>query len=255
VIAAVRDAEESVRRSDDAVRGALRVSAPPINSAETFGAMIADFVPRYPDVRLELDLTTRHVDLVAAGATTWPSARRRSSRRGSSRATSPRSRLVVVASPAYLARRGTPRRVAELAKHACLVGFALGEHPATHWPLVRGGRVRVEALMATNDLGVLRASALGATGVALLPLPLVYDDVERGEAGGGAARAPRRRDAARGGVPEREFVPPAVRAFVDAVVAWAKQAPELTRKMPTCDEHAKKAKKAPKNEEDEGVIH
>lgn len=30
-----------------------------------FGAMISDFIGRYPDVRLELDLTTRHVDLAA----------------------------------------------------------------------------------------------------------------------------------------------------------------------------------------------
>lgn len=239
VIAAVREAEQSVRRSDDAVRGALRVSAPPMNLLH-FGAMISDFIGRYPDVRLELDLTTRHVDLAAgsydvairAAAQLPPGLIARNLMR---------SRLVAVASPEYLARHGTPRRVTEMAKHACLVGFAQGEHPSTHWPLVRGGQLRVEALMATNDLGVLHAAALGGRGVALLPLPLVYDDVAAGRL---VAVLPERL----GGetqlavvYPEREFVAPAVRAFVDAVVTWAKAAPELTRKMPACDEHAKKA--------------
>lgn len=239
VIAAVREAEQSVRRSDDAVRGTLRVSAPPMNLLH-FGAMISDFIGRYPDVRLELDLTTRHVDLAAgsydvairAAAQLPPGLIARNLMR---------SRLVAVASPEYLARQGTPRRVTEIAKHACLVGFAQGEHPSTHWPLVRGGQVRVEALMATNDLGVLLTAALGGRGVALLPLPLVYDDVAAGKL---VAVLPERL----GGetqlavvYPEREFVAPAVRAFVDAVVTWAKGAPELTRKMPACDEHAKKA--------------
>lgn len=239
VIAAVREAEQSVRRSDDAVRGTLRVSAPPMNLVH-FGQMISDFIGRYPDVRVELDLTTRHVDLAAgsydvairAAAQLPPGLIARNLMR---------SRLVAVASPEYLARNGAPRRVTEIAKHACLVGFAQGEHPSTHWPLVRGGQLRVEALMATNDLGVLHTAALGGRGVALLPLPLVYDDVAAGRL---VAVLPERL----GGetqlavvYPEREFVAPAVRAFVDAVVTWAKAAPELTRKMPACDEHAKKA--------------
>jgi DNA-binding transcriptional LysR family regulator len=237
VIAAVRDAEASVRQSDDAVRGVLRVSAPPLYSLH-FGAMIADFIGRYPDVRLELDVTTRHVDF---GAGAFDVAIRAAAQLppGLIARNLARARLAVVASPEYLARRGTPRRSAELAKHVCLVGFALGEHPATHWPLARGGRVRVEAALATNDLNVLRAAALAGRGLALLPLPLVYDDVERG------ALVPVLAERVGGDnqiavvYPEREFVPPAVRAFVDAVLAWAKQAPELNRKMPACDERAK----------------
>lgn len=249
VLAAVRDAEASVRQSDNAVRGALRVSAPPLNSAE-FGAMIAGFVGRYPDVRLELDLTTRHVEF-AAGA--YDVAIRAGERLppGLIARNLARTRLVLVGAPAYLGRRGTPRRVAELAKHACLVGFALGEHPATHWPLARGGRVRVEAVMATNDLAVLRASALAGNGLALLPLPFVYDDL----VGGALVAVLPERVGTESHIavvyPEREFVPPAVRAFVDAVVAWAKQAPELNRKMPTCEERAKKP--APKKKRGVGI--
>jgi DNA-binding transcriptional LysR family regulator len=249
VIAAVRDAEASVRQSDNAVRGALRVSAPPLISAE-FGAMIAEFVGRYPEVRLELDLTTRHVEF-AAGAYDVAIRAGEKLPPGLIARNLARTRLVVVGAPAYLARRGTPRRVAELTKHACMVGFALGEHPATQWPLVRGGHVRVEAVMATNDLAVLRASALAGNGLALLPLPVVYDDLVSGAL---VPVLPERLGAESHIAvvyPEREFVPPAVRAFVDAVVAWAKRAPELNRKMPTCEERAKKP--APKRKRGVGI--
>ena len=243
VLAAVSDAEASVRRSDDAVRGMLRVSVPPLGS-ESFGAMIADFTARYPDVRLELESTTRHVDLVSGGhdvairaATQLPPgliARKLT-----------RTRMVAVASPAYLALRGTPKRATELRAHSCLVGFSLGEHPATHWPLMRGGQVRIEAEVASNDIGLLRSLALRDRGIAMLPMPLIYDDVSRG------ALAPVLPERLGGEsqvavvYAEREFVPPAVRAFVDAVVKWAKDAPELSRPMPKCEEQERAAKGKP----------
>lgn len=243
VLAAVRDAESSVRRSDDAVRGMLRVSVPPMGS-ESFAAMIADFAARYPDVRLELDSTTRHVDLVGGG---YDVAMRAAAQLppGLIARNIARSRVIAVASPAYLERRGTPKRPAELAKHACLSGFALGEHPATHWPLLRGGRVRVEAEVATNEIRLLRDLAVRGRGIALLPLQLVYDDVVSGalvpvlpgRLGGETLVAVVYVD--------REFVAPAVRAFVDAVVQWAKSAPEISREMPKCEER-KRPGKAPR---------
>lgn len=241
VLAAVQDAESSVRRSDDAVRGLLRVSAPPLLT-NSFAAMAADFVARYPDVRLELDFTSRHVDLVAGG---YDVALRAAAELppGLIARNLTRTRLFAVASPAYLAARGTPKRPADLAQHTCLVGFTRGEHPSTHWPLLRRGQVRVEGAVASNDVTLLHEMALRDRGIALLSMPLVYDDIVAGRLvpvmpdrlGGEAQVAVVH--------PDREFVPPAVRAFVDAVVRWAKTAPELSREMPKCDEHRAKARK------------
>src|SRR5690349_10514456 len=49
VLDAVRDAETSVRRTDDAVRGELRVSVPQ-HLPPSFHALVCDFMERYPDV-------------------------------------------------------------------------------------------------------------------------------------------------------------------------------------------------------------
>src|SRR6185295_338080 len=66
VLDAVHHAEASVRRTDDAVRGELRVSVPPLLDS-SFAAMICDFVRRYPEVRLHVHSSTQHVDLLRGG--------------------------------------------------------------------------------------------------------------------------------------------------------------------------------------------
>lgn len=231
-LAAVRDAERSVRRSDDAVRGLLRVSMPPRGGAG-IAEMIAAFSAQHPELRLEVDFSARHVDLVSEGfdvavraATSLPP--------GLVARKLHRSRQVVVAAPAYLKARGTPRRVTELAGHACVVGFERGEHPVTHWPMVRGGRVRVEPVLATNALDVLHAAALQGRGLAMLPVPLVHDDLVAGRL---VAVLPERLGSevqVAVVYPDREFVSPALRAFVDAAVAWAKGRAEFSRALPAC---------------------
>ena|SRR5688572_11931260 len=62
VLEAVAHAEASVRQVDDAVRGSLRVSVPPIVTP-SFRAMLCSFSERYPDVRLQVHFTSRIVDL------------------------------------------------------------------------------------------------------------------------------------------------------------------------------------------------
>ncbi|MEZ4410645.1 MAG: LysR family transcriptional regulator [Polyangiales bacterium] len=244
VLAAVRDAELSVRRSDEAVRGLLRVSAPP-RATDSFGAMVSDFLTRFPEVRLELDMSARHVDLIAEG---YDLAIRAASELppGLVARRLLRSRQVAVATPAYLAEKGAPKRVTELAKHACLVGFERGEHPVTHWPMLRGGKVRVEPTLASNALEVIHAAALAGRGIAMLPLMVVYDDLEAGRL---AAVLPERlgSDVHIAAVyPDREFVSPALRAFIDAVVAWAKSDAQFSRELPPCPAHKCAAKKATK---------
>jgi DNA-binding transcriptional LysR family regulator len=79
-----------------------------------------------------------------------------------------------VAAPAYLARAGVPITADDLAHHTCLLGFARGERPATHWPLRDGGKVRVRGRLISNDLRLLVDAARRGLGVALFPA-LVYE--------------------------------------------------------------------------------
>jgi DNA-binding transcriptional LysR family regulator len=239
VLAAVQDAQTSVQRSDGAVRGLLRVSIPPFQGTQ-FGAMLSGFLAAYPEVRVELEASTRHVDLAAGG---FDVAIRASSELapGLIARKLATTRLVAVAAPSYLERAGRPGRVTELKGHACLVGFDRGEFPLSAWPLRRGGRIRIEPRFASNEIMTLRELAVAGHGVALLPLPLVHDELTAGSL---EALFPERVGAEvtiAVVYAARELVPPAVKAFVEATVRWASREPALRQEMPRCPE--RKAKK------------
>lgn len=222
ILDAVRDAELSVQRTDDAVRGRLRVTVPPL-LPPSFNTVVIDFMERYPDVRLELNATSRHVDLHAEG---YDVALRAggSTDSGLVGRMLQRQRLGLFASPDYLARHGTPTSVGELAKHACLMNYARGELPQSHWPLFRGGSVRVEGTLHCNDLFLLLHAAKRGRGLALLPSVFVEPTTTRGGLVPVLERIVGAETQLMLVYPERELMPAAVRAFIEAVAAWAKDA-------------------------------
>jgi DNA-binding transcriptional LysR family regulator len=228
VLDAVRNAEDSVRRVDDAVRGDLRVSVPPIVTP-SFRELLCGFAERYPEVRLQVHFSTRHVDLRRDG---YDVAMRASTEPEPGLIARPLSRepLLCVASPSYLAQHGQLRRRQDLTRHRCLMGFSRGELPQSYWVFRGGSRLHLEGAFFSNDLELLRDAALRGLGIAYLPLMLLYPALESG------TLVPVLPDTLRGEAlfavvyAEREFVPPAVRAFVDAVVAWAPT--ELGRQVP-----------------------
>jgi DNA-binding transcriptional LysR family regulator len=218
VLDAVHHAEASVRKTGDAVRGELRVSVPPM-SGTSFSAMICDFARRYPEVRLHVHSTTQHVDLQRSG---YDVALRASTalEPGLVARTLARMPLVAVASPAYLEAHGTPRTRRDLRHHRCLMGFARGELPQTHWPF-SGGNFQVEGALFANDIHLLCDAALEGLGITLLPLLVVRPHLESGALVPVLPGAFQAESQLAVVYPEREFMPPQLRAFIDALVEWA----------------------------------
>lgn len=211
---AANEAAEAVRRRDDEPRGLLRVSVPPATSTMT--QVVHEYLARYPEVQLELILSTAHEDLIArnidvalrAGSELRPGLTMR-------KLTS--TDRFAVASPGYLAAAPRLRGLADLANHRCLVGYDRGESPSTHWPLRDGGRVRIKASLAANDAAFLRDAALRDGGVTLLPDILVQSALDEG-------RLVRVLPRILGGssfvalvYPERQLMKASARAFIDLV--------------------------------------
>jgi DNA-binding transcriptional LysR family regulator len=218
VLDAVREAEASIRRGDVVVRGNLRVSLPPVVSAPLFD-LLAEFAAAYPEVRLQTNFSTRHVDLQRDG---YDVAMRATGKLepGLVARTLVRFDFVAVASPAYLAAHGTPRSVRELRQHRCLMGFARGELPETHWSAA-GRKVQLEGAFFSNSPELLTRAALRGLGIALVPSLAVQSRLDRGElvvVMPGVLRSEGRIALV---YPERELVAPPVRAFVDWMVARA----------------------------------
>jgi len=219
VLDALHDAEASVRRIDDAIRGDLRVSVPPMIGSG-FSAMVCEFSKRYPDLRVHVHLATRHVDLRRDG---FDVALRAAFELepGLVARTLVRTPVIAVASPSYLAERGTPRSRRELRRHRCLMGFTPGELPQTHWPMAGGGKLHVEGTFFSNDIELLCEAAVEGLGIAVLPRIMIDPFVESGALVHVLPAAIQGESRVSVVYPEREFVPPQVRAFVDAVAAWA----------------------------------
>lgn len=212
VLASIADAQLAVQRGSGQVAGLLRLSVPPLNTPLVTDMLLA-FTERYPLVRLEVHATTEHIDLVASGYDVAIRAGH-SLDPGLVARTLGRSQVVAVASPAYLAARGMPTTAEELGAHSCLLGFARGERPATHWPLRGGGQVKVEGVLVSNELALLLAAAVAGRGIALLPKTFAAEALTSGalvrilpDVGGTSRLAVV--------FPEREFQAATVRAFTE----------------------------------------
>jgi DNA-binding transcriptional LysR family regulator len=244
-IDALRTAESSVKRSDASVRGELRVALPPITKP-SFYAMLDAFALAYPEVRLQLHFSTQHVDLRRAG---YDVAIRGSSQLepGLVARLLGRTPMIAVASPAYLAGSAPLRTVRDLRHHRCLLGFARGELPQLHWIDGKGRALQVEGSVAANDISFLCQAAIDGLGIAFLPQAQVAPALARGvlvHVLQGVLESESRMAVV---YVEREFLQPAVRAFVDAVIAWAKR--EGARGLwpqPTLDEVASVQRKPSK---------
>jgi DNA-binding transcriptional LysR family regulator len=220
VLEALRDAEESLTRSGDALRGDLRVSVPTI-MPPGFHAMVCDFARRHPDVRVHVHFSNQFVDLRREDCDL---ALRVSSELEPGLVTRvlARDSRVAVASPKYLAEKGTPRSPEDLRAHRCLMGFSSGVLAQSHWPIA-GGKLHVQGAFFSNEATLLREAALQGLGIALVPLFMVCTLLESGalvRVLPGVLEAEVRIVMV---FPEREFVPPHVRAFADSVAAWARQ--------------------------------
>lgn len=218
LLQALDEAERQVGAEGAEPIGCLRVTAP----VEFGNLHVAPLVPallrRYPGLTVSLDFTNRIVDLVEEGldVAIRIAGELDSALAGRQIAT---SRLVAVAAPAYLRRRGTPRSPDALARHATL-SFALG--PGRRWAFEhddgRRAVAEVGAALLSTSSEALRAAACAGAGVALLPTFLVGPDVAAG-------RLRTLLPGWRGGTlkvfalyPQRRLHPARLRAFVDALV-------------------------------------
>jgi DNA-binding transcriptional LysR family regulator len=181
VLEALGEAERAATRLGGGARGTLRLSAPVIFGELHVAPLVPALLGRHPDLRVDLALSDRFVDLVDEG---FDLALRIGRLADSSLASRRLGRVpsVVCAAPAYLERRGAPRAPADLAGHDCLRYSLAGA--GRDWRL-RGpdGHDRAYPTGGRCDCnhgGALRELAVGGAGLAQLPLFLVADALRAG---------------------------------------------------------------------------
>ncbi|MGV2289100.1 LysR family transcriptional regulator [Trinickia sp. YCB016] len=182
VLAEVEAAEALADSLQAVPRGKLRVNAPVSWGAYSLTPMLARYVRKYPEVSVDLTLTDRVVDLIDEG---YEAVIRVAPIADSGLIARPLApfRLVVCASPAYLAEYGTPERPEDLAEHEC-VGFAYwARPPAVDWEFKSAQgthRVRLKSRFSINNGQALRAAAVEGAGIVLQPRDMLQEDLAAG---------------------------------------------------------------------------
>jgi DNA-binding transcriptional LysR family regulator len=182
ILSELDEADASVRLLHDAPRGTLRVSAPLSFALLHMKPVVTAYLARNPEVGLSLMLSDRFVDLIDEG---FDVAIRVAAPESSSlvaRRIAP-ARRVLVASPDYLKRRGTPRTPDDLARHRCLPYVAGVAARHEEWRLTGPGGehvVRASGPLASNNGDMLHCAATDGLGIALLPTFIVGADLQAG---------------------------------------------------------------------------
>lgn len=161
--------------------GLLRITAPLSFGVTQLSRLLPGFRTRHPQLRLDIDLTDRRVDLANEGVDVGLRIAHELSDTLVARRIAPVS-MVVCASPVYLKRRGVPRTPAELAQHETLGFSYLWSGDDWSFTDVRGEvtRVRVQPGVHATNGDLLRELALAGGGIVLQPSFIVGAELARG---------------------------------------------------------------------------
>jgi DNA-binding transcriptional LysR family regulator len=167
----------------DRPAGALRINAPRIAALRFLAPLLGRFCRAYPDILLDIAVDDRITDIVAARFDAGIRLGERLARDMVAVKLSDEIEMMVVASPSYLAARGTPRTPRDLAGHVCINMSLPTTGSLYRWEFERGKQkleVAVEGPLVVNDVDLALAAALDGVGIAYLFDHLVERHIERG---------------------------------------------------------------------------
>jgi DNA-binding transcriptional LysR family regulator len=215
VLAELEAAEEVVAESVTEIAGPIRLSAPVSFGIEHLAPALAEFAAGHPRVELDVSFDDRRVDVVGGG---FDLALRFGALEDSSliaRRIAP-ARRIVVASPAYLERRGRPLHPRELIAHDIIL------YAGEQWRFRIGDKwevVRVRPRLRADNGEMLRAAAVAGLGLCILPSFIAAPAIEAGEVGVVLREFPLREGALSVVMPPGRAATARVRALVEFLAA------------------------------------
>jgi len=154
----LESAEEVVNSFRDRPAGTLRLNVPVAAARLVLPRIVSPFLAAYPDIRLEVIVEDRLVDILAAGCDAGIRYEEHLEKDMIAVPIGPRmQRFATAASPAYLERHGRPNHPRKLLDHACLLGRFEGRAMPT-WEYERRGTI-----VKVNPTGPLIVSIAAAT--------------------------------------------------------------------------------------------
>ncbi len=180
----VREAEEAdniVRLRQSQAQGLLRIGTSVAFGRRILVPLALDFMARHPQVQLDLSFEDRYVDLVSQGIDL-------AIRMGKLADSSLGARFlgtnpwVIVASPKYLRKQGTPRKASDLSSHVALIYSSVLGDDVWRMTTPKGEPVTVpvSGRFRSNNLSAILAAAREGLGVAAMPRYVAHDSLVSG---------------------------------------------------------------------------
>jgi len=216
IVSDIHAAEQLVTDMQSTPRGRLRITASVDFSTRFLGTIVAEFLAEHPDINVEIEGTDRIVDLIDEGfdlavrfgpmPESTLIARRLCA-----------LHLILCASPAYLAKRGTPSMIDELDEHDHVLFTPTSRNQA--WTLVGPGDAAFEfgrpARFASNNFGAVVEVARAGGGIAMISEFMVSDDLKKGALVRVLPDWSTRATEAHAVYPARQNLPPRLTLFLD----------------------------------------
>lgn len=175
IVREVEEATSEMAERRGQLTGPMRISAPVTFGRMHLGPALFPFLARHPRIALTLELDDRRVDAAAEGydavvrhgvledsrLVAWELAK---------------SQRLLVASPAYLSRHGTPAKADDLAGHRGIFYINRG---VADWKF-QGDDARPAAALRVNNGDMMRDAAIAGLGITLLPSFIVGDALRSG---------------------------------------------------------------------------
>ena len=184
IISDIDEANAAVTELQDEPRGTLRINIPVVFGRRYIATTLPEFLDRYPELSVELQVTDHFVDLIEEGADLAIRVGGLTNTSFIARKLSGIQRLLV-ASPTYLEKHGEPKTPEDLMDHNC---FQFRINPGdSHWDLEnkKTGKVTdisVRGNLLSNNVEAINAAMLNGGGIALLPSWVVGKDIQRDDA-------------------------------------------------------------------------
>lgn len=180
----LHEVEASLASDNQKVSGKLRISAPLSFGLAHLKPVISDFMERYPDISLDLDLNDRQVNLLEDN---FDLAIRLGVLKDSQLIARRifKLNIVVVASPDYLAKHGTPQHPDELSQHN-IIAYSLAPSDYIAYYAKDNirqqlGNVKTQAKHTCSSGDFILHLVLAGKGYAIMPSFLAYKHIEQGE--------------------------------------------------------------------------
>ncbi|HWK66551.1 MAG TPA: LysR family transcriptional regulator [Rhizobiaceae bacterium] len=216
---ALAEADQALGPIKTAPHGTLRVSAPMTVTLTRLSIAIPGFLARYPDLKLDLNLDDRRVDIVREG---FDLAIRGSDKLEHSSLIARRLALmkhVLCAAPSYFASRGVPQIPSDLRSHT-QIRFSLSGH-ADAWSFTKDGhteQIAVDARYSVSSSLAVRDALRGGFGLSLIPRPYVEEDLVKGRLQSALDDWSADETTLYAVYPSRQHVTPKIRVFLDFLI-------------------------------------